>query len=409
MNTKNINALAYSPKSTLLICGAAMISLAIAMGIGRFAFTPMLPLMVTDGLLDYDTGALIAAGNYFGYLVGALLAAQILIRQTTLLSIGLLSTAVLTALVGLSTSVPIWFVLRFLAGVASAWTLVATSAWALGWLSILGRPNLAGSIFSGVGIGITLVGVICLKMPTDQYDSLTLWIALGGIATLLLIAPTFICQRWANPEIKEHDFASTQTKTPKVPNGYWGLIICYSLFGFGYILPATFLPTQGREIIGDPQVFGLVWPLFGIVAASSTILSSYALKKFDRLHIWAACQLIMSVGVFLPTIWTSLISVSIAAVLVGGTFMVITMTAMQEASSRALGNPRVLLGLMTAGFAIGQLMGPVVSSVIGLFTDDFLLSLTISLSLAATGLLASAVYLGWQGILQSKERSTNER
>ena len=45
------------------------------MGIGRFAFTPLLPLMVRDGALPQNAGAWLAASNYLGYLVGALMAA----------------------------------------------------------------------------------------------------------------------------------------------------------------------------------------------------------------------------------------------------------------------------------------------------------------------------------------------
>jgi len=64
-----------STRKVVLVCSAAMISLAIAMGVGRFAFTPMFPLMVRDGLLNNENGTLLAASNYLGYLLGAMLAA----------------------------------------------------------------------------------------------------------------------------------------------------------------------------------------------------------------------------------------------------------------------------------------------------------------------------------------------
>ena len=100
---------------------------------------------------------------------------------------------------------------------------------------------------------------------------------------------------------------------------------CYTLFGFGYILPATYLPALARQLVDDPQVFGLAWPLFGLAAAVSTIVVSWCLQNANRLRVWAASHLLMVVGVLLPCVWTSLPSVTIAALLVGGTFMVITM------------------------------------------------------------------------------------
>ena len=97
-----------------------MVSLAVAMGVGRFAFTPLFPLMVRDGLLDGESGALLAASNYLGYLVGALVAARIRVQPAMLVALGLISTVAVTAAVGGSSSVAQWVALRFAAGVLSA-------------------------------------------------------------------------------------------------------------------------------------------------------------------------------------------------------------------------------------------------------------------------------------------------
>jgi MFS family permease len=101
----------------------------------------------------------------------------------------------------------------------------------------------------------------------------------------------------------------------------------------------------------------------------------------------------MAIGVLLPAVWTSLASVTLAALLVGGTFMVITMTGMQEARARAEGQATRVLGRMTAGFALGQLAGPLASAGIARFTANEAQALHMALALSALGLLASAVYL----------------
>ena len=376
----------------VMVCIAAMISLALAMGVGRFAFTPLFPLMVRDGLLGNDAGAWIAASNYLGYLVGALLAARIRLKSITLIILGLTGTVIVTAAVGWTHSPAAWVVLRFGAGVLSAWTLIATSTWGLGWLTSLGHPQLAGIIFAGVGLGIAAVGVFCLVAAGPEASSLQLWIELGaltGIAALLPLLAIRILPASATSAAS----TTPQGGTLKPPADTTGLVVCYALFGFGYILPATYVPALARQLVDDPQVFGLAWPVFGMAAAVSTVVVAWGMKRANRLRVWAVSHVLMALGVLLPGIWSSLVSVSGAALLVGGTFMVITMLAMQEARARAEGHATAVLGRMTAGFALGQLLGPVVSAIIARFTPDFSTALTLALELSALGLLCSAFYL----------------
>lgn len=396
MTASILSLRADSGRVAVTVCAAAMISLAVAMGVGRFAFTPLFPLMVRDGLLGSEAGALIAASNYLGYLVGALVAARIKVKPATLLALGLVSTVIVTAAVGWTTSVPAWVVLRFVAGVMSAWTLVATSAWGLGWLASLGRPHLAGIIFAGVGLGIAAAGLFCLVATGPAVSSLGMWIELGAWAGIATLFPLIVTRNSSGPIISSGATAPQGTShLQSAKTG--GLIVCYTLFGFGYILPATYLPALARQLVDDPQVFGLAWPLFGTAAALSTVIVAWGLKRTNRLSVWAASHLLMAIGVLLPSIWATLTSISIAALLVGGTFMVITMVAMQEARARAEGNATVVLGRMTAGFAFGQLMGPVVSAAIGRITADFSTALTYALELSAAGLLLSAFYL-WREV-----------
>ena len=112
-------------------CAIAAIALAVAMGIGRFAFTPLLPLMVRDGSLAQSAGAWLAASNYLGYLAGALTASRLGLSLPTLMRVSLAGIVVATAAMGAFDGLAAWITLRFVAGVLSAWTLVATSAWAL--------------------------------------------------------------------------------------------------------------------------------------------------------------------------------------------------------------------------------------------------------------------------------------
>ena len=383
----------HARRTAAAVCLAAMIALAVAMGVGRFAFTPLFPLMVRDGLLDSQAGAWLAASNYLGYLVGALSAGRITLRPALLMSAGLAATVVITAAVGWTTAPHIWIVLRFLAGMASAWTLVATGTWGLGWLAALGRPGLAGVLFSGVGLGIAGAGLYCLLPVGPAPISPRMWVGLAGLAGLAALLPLAVGWRLPVYMAAVPGPAGSPARAPAPPRPTAGLVVCYTLFGFGYILPATYLPALARQLVDDPQVFGLAWPLFGSAAALSTLLVAWRLGRVDRLALWAVSSLLMALGVLLPVVWGELQGVVLAALLVGGTFMVITMVAMQEARARAEAQATRVLGRMTAGFAAGQLAGPLVNALIARVAPNAAAALHLALGLSAAGLLASSYYL----------------
>jgi MFS family permease len=404
MDSISISLGARPGRIAALVCLAAMTALAVAMGIGRFAFTPLFPLMVRDGLIDSHAGAMLAAANYAGYLAGALASSRMRTKPAQLLAFGLLGTVVITAAVGWTASPLWWAILRFLAGVMSAWVLVATSAWGLGWLAALGRPGLAGVVFAGVGLGIAAAGLFCLLAGASM-PSPDMWIGLAMLGALASVLPLVLSRSLPAP-------ASPPTSAPapahgEAPGATYGLVVCYTLFGFGYILPATYLPALARQLVDDPRVFGLAWPLFGAAAAISTVVVSWRLGKANRLAVWSLSHVLMAIGVLLPAVWTSLGSVVIAAVLVGGTFMVITMVGMQEVRARAEGQATQALGRMTAGFALGQLAGPLASAGIARLTADNNGGLRLALALSALGLLASAIYL-WRERLRATIDNINE-
>jgi hypothetical protein len=188
---------------------------------------------------------------------------------------------------------------------------------------------------------------------------------------------------------------------PTGPNK--GLVISYGVLGFGYILPATFLPALAREVVDDPQMFGLAWPLFGLAAALSTIATAWCFSHANRLRVWAVSHLAMATGVIMPSLWLSPVAIAIAALLVGSTFMVVTMIGMQEARARAPGNPTALLGLMTAAFATGQLTGPLLSGIIDLFPVGHRAALSCALQIAASALALSAAYLWSQSHRRTRD------
>lgn len=379
-------------RSAATTCFIAVSALAVAMGIGRFAFTPMLPLMVRDGAIRPDAGAWLAASNYLGYLAGALVAGRMRVSAPALMGFSLIGTAIATAAIGGFDSLTVWLVLRFVAGALSAWTLIATSAWALRELTLAGRVRLAGLVYSGVGLGITIAGVFCIVAARPGVLAKDIWIELGALAAIILVAPVLLLARGS---VSDRDATLPQNanlaKAAGAVHGSAGIVICYGLFGFGYILPATFLPALAREVSDDPRIFGLAWPIFGIAAAVSTVMVGLLSERFDRRRIWACSHMLMAAGVLLPTVWLSLGTLAIAAVLVGGTCMVVTMLGLQLARMLAPHNPTPILGRMTAAFAVGQLAGPLASGALDLLPISHAAALTLALRFGAIGLAVSAI------------------
>lgn len=386
------------PNHALRLAISGWVSLAIAMGIGRFAFTPLLPIMQSDAGLELAQGGWLASANYLGYLAGALLVSSVALPARAMLGVGLALVVASTALMGVSESWPAWMLWRFIAGVASSVAMVGTATLCLNRLGAMGKGHYAGVVFSGVGTGIASAGLLCLALALWQVPSATSWLVLAGLALLLLPVAWRLRTNQegapagdtatANPKPAQTGTHAAKPPSPAFP---WRLILCYGLFGMGYILPATFLPAQARTYIEDPALFGLAWPVFGAAAALSTLLASRLTARFSLRRLWCVSQLIMAVGVCLPALHSSLGAILLAACCVGGTFMVATMTGMQEARRYVpAAHTAQLIGLLTAAFALGQLLGPLVFS----FSNQwFGATLNHSLWLATGLLLLSSLLL----------------
>ena len=285
-----------SSLSIAAMCAIAMTALAVAMGIGRFAFTPLLPLMVGDGALAPSASTWLAASNYLGYLAGALTASRLGLSLPTLMRASLAGIAVVTAAMGAFDGLAAWLILRFVAGALSAYALVATSAWALEHLTRAASPKLSGIVYAGVGLGIAITGLFCVVAAQPGVPASRLWLELGVLAALAVACCSLFVGRPL--EASANGRATSHADVPLGP--YAGLVVCYGVLGFGYILPATFLPALAREVVDDPRLFGLAWPVFGIAASLSTIAIARRFGHVNRPRVWAISHLVMAAGSSFP-------------------------------------------------------------------------------------------------------------
>jgi len=344
-------------RNDLRIAAAGLAALAVAMGVGRFAFTPILPMMQQDFGLSVAAGGWLASANYLGYLAGALWAGAARVSSSTAIRAGLAAIGLATLAMAMDAGFAAWVILRAVAGVASAWVLIHTSAWCLERLSSHGSPVLGGVVFAGVGAGIFAAGALCAALMSAHASAASAWATLGvaSIAAAALLWRAFRDEARAAALAKAAQHWSAERVR---------LVIAYGAFGFGYIIPATFLPVMAREAIADPAVFGLAWPAFGAAAAGSTVLMAVASGRYGIRAVWLASQTAMAAGVAAPVAWPGIGGIVFAALVVGGTFMVVTMAGMQAARAAAGAEAAGLMAAMTAAFAAGQIVGPLSVSVV---------------------------------------------
>ena len=389
------------------IAAAGMVSLATAMGIGRFAFTPLLPMMLADGVLDLPTASWLASANYFGYLVGALLCAfQPWIwrrlgsppppKPTVIVRAGLVATALLT--LGMALHLPAaWPLLRFAAGVTSAFVFVYTSGWCLSQLALRGVPAMGALIYTGPGGGIVLSGLAASAMVALQWDAATGWLIFGVLAAVLtaLVWPVFDARTGMQASTRAASAQAPVTTAPQATSEVGLLTLAYGLAGFGYIITATFLPVIARQALPGSPWLDLFWPIFGIGVVLGALGASRVSPAANRVVMLAVCYFVQAAGVAASLISPTLAGFAIGSLLLGLPFTAITFFAMQEVRRLRPDQVASTMGLLTAMYGLGQIAGPPLAAAMLARSATAGLGFTRSLEIAAAALVAGALLYLW--------------
>jgi hypothetical protein len=360
MDTKNSGLVRAGKAHTtnpVQLAVAGLGAFAVAMGVGRFSFTPIMPMMLRDTGLKLGDAEWLALANFGGYLLGALSATLIHCRIEPMIRIGLIGIGIATAAMGICHVFYVWILLRLLAGASSALVLVGISIWCLERLAAYHRPVLLSLVFSGGGLGIAATGLVCIGLMQQNVGSDGIWISLGivsiGIAGLIWRAFSV-----AGPVAA----VSTQAGRGalRYNTGALRLLCCYGIFGFGYIIAASFLPVMVKHALDSSNAFAWSWPVFGAVAAGATLAVAALKRRIGNRGLWATSHLIMAVGILLPVVSASMWTILASALCVAGTAMVITLVALLEARPAAGDDAPLLIAAMTSAFALGQIVGVVI-------------------------------------------------
>lgn len=390
------------------VAWAGAVSLAVAMGIGRFAFTPLLPMMLDDGVIDLQAASWLASANYLGYLAGALLCtfqpwiwARVrhlpAVHAPTLVRGGLVATGVLT--LGMALPLPaLWPLLRFAAGVASAIVFVFTSGWCLAQLARLDATPLGGVMYTGPGAGIVVSGLFASAMVSWHWRAATGWLILGVLAWALSAVVWGVFGRGTLPPPGGPiGGAAPVGPAPAAVHGRTEvgcLALAYGLAGFGYIITATFLPVIARHALPDAPGLDMFWPLFGLGIVLGALFATRLPAAGDQRVLLAASYLVQAGGIAVSLWLPSLAGFAIGSLMLGLPFTAITFFAMREVRRIRPHAVPSTIGLLTALYGIGQIVGPPLVAWLLKHSDDAGRGFDLSLEIAVGALLAGmAMYL----------------
>jgi len=299
-----------------IIVGQVAAALAAGMGIGRFVYTPILPLMVTQTQMTSQLGAVIATANYVGYLAGAMAGIFFprLLQSKVTLRISLVVVVLTLATMPITENGTIWFVLRLIAGIASALVFMIAVSSMLTNLRAH-RSHLAGWAFGGVGAGIALSGLLVLALHAVSNWSVA-WVASAILAAILsALAWTLKTQQPAT-----QSSSAVKLSFPRTHRWFSVLLVSYSLEGIGYIIAGTFL-VAAIDQSGPGWIGSGAWVLVGLAALPSSALWAWLGHRFSRPMLLFAALVVQAIGIALPALFGGVVPAIISAILFGATFL----------------------------------------------------------------------------------------
>ncbi|MEU4409903.1 YbfB/YjiJ family MFS transporter [Streptosporangium sp. NPDC023963] len=335
------------------IVGQGAAALAAGMGVGRFAYTPILPLMHAQAGLPARLGAELATANYIGYLLGAIAAivAPSLFVSRRALRLSLTILVVTPALMPITHLGTVWALLRIVAGVASALIFVIAADAVL--TGLRGHAHhLAGWAFGGIGAGIALSGILVAILRTTGTWQQAWW-------TTAALTGVFAALAWrleAGPALPRRSPAPPRSRDAPGPRWFVALLASYTFEGTGYIIAGTFL-VAAIDQTAPGWVGSGAWILAGIAALPSTALWAWLSRIWSRPALLLVALVVQAVGIALPALTGGIVAALVAATLFGATFLgVATLTLAAGAHLRV---PRAV-AILTTGYSVGQILGPVI-------------------------------------------------
>ena len=356
----------------LILTGIA--ALTIAVGIGRFSYTPILPYMISELNLTTTEAGLIASSNYLGYLLGSLIPIfpqfPKNIRSIFIYSI-FISIISLFAM-GLTNTFEVFILIRFIHGIFSAFVLILGTSLIVSHVQKKGKIFLGTAHFSGVGLGMALSAIVVSYLGFLNFTWDELWFSIGILAIMLsfqIIKFTPIQKAEVKYNLKSKN---------KTSLGFSLITISYGLYGFGYVAFGTFISTMSRLTPGLEKTEPYVWFVVGVTGIPSVFFWNWFGSKIGNDIGLFLANLILGLGVLFSVLINNEFGIFISCILFGLSFVPITSMCLLEGQKRFSGSFIVSTAILTFSFSVGQMIGPYLSGLITDYYNSFFFSMIIS-------------------------------
>lgn len=382
-----INNQTESHPAKVMIAG--LFSLVLTMGVARFAYTPLLPVMLDETFLNDATGGWLATINYMGYMTGAIIAASIndLKLKDLLYRWGLLIAIISTLGMALAENYILWSVMRFIAGLSSAAGLLIGSGLILNWMLKHGHKAELGVHFGGLGLGIAVSAALA-KLMSQELNWIMQW-SVFTVVGILLAIPAWL---WL-PRPSSHTFTkSGESLVDKPPRQNWMYLLYAAYFcaGIGYVISATFLVAivdNQAELNGNGS---LVWLVTGLAATPACVIWDRIARKLGELNALMLAYTINALGIIIPAINHSLFGVLLSGFLFGATFIGIVSLMLTMVGKFYPTKPAKPMGKLTLSYGVAQIVAPAISGMIAESTGTYSMPL-----IAAAIIMLGGTVLLW--------------
>ncbi len=370
----------------LKVLAAGILSLILLLGIARFAYTPLLPIMQKSAGLGVSEAGWLATINYLGYFCGAIIASLIssLVIKDYLYRIGLIVAVLSTVGMGLTDNFWLWSTLRFFAGLSSAAGLLLGSGLILNWLIRHDFRSELGIHFSGLGLGIALCAVV-VELMSHHLEWHQQWYALTVFGVMLMI-PAWI---WLPPPDSSQVTRGGQSMADNPPGKSFLTIFMFAYFcaGVGYVVSATFIVSIVEQLPGMTGRGSWAFMIVGLAAAPACIFWDLVSRRLGDLNALAICYVLQIVGIILPVFNPGLTTTVLGALLFGATFIGIVSLVLTMAGRYYPTRPAKMMGKMTVSYGVAQILAPAIIGILAEITGGYAIGLYIASFMMLLGTL----------------------
>lgn len=366
---------------------AGILSLITMVGIARFAYTPMIPVMFSQSSLSVAESGWLAAVNYFGYLLGAVITAKIkrIEWKDTLFRWALVIGVITTLMMGLADNVWVWAISRFFAGLSATGGMLLASALVMHWLVRHNfRPEI-GLHFSGMGFGIVVAALLVdFSLPFFSWEEQ--WYLMTIVSCVL----STWAWRWLPKATSHLTDKDDQRFSDKPPSTRFLRLfqLAYFFSGIGYAVSATYISATIQTLPGMHNDGALVFLLVGIGGIPAAYICDRLARRIGLFHALCTTLLIKALGISLTIVANYPILPMLGAMMFGYGFIGIVNLVLTIAGRYYPSMPGKMMGVMTISYGLSQMIAPAVTGYLAAMSGHYIggtllaiLSVLISLSM----------------------------